>query len=212
VRPRCFRRGQRGPEIKFGSAVTGFCVSFGGVVRLGAFRRRHERGSRHRVSMHAQGLRPRRAVRNLAMAVPSVLPSAYPDSVGAPERCFRGSILSLHVPLSTLHGVPYDTPRMTRGQVGSLLLSCMTLSFTTRRQFHQRTRMPSCPTSGQRLPLLCRHPFPGQFRRRYPSACSRSAMTSSGASIPTDRRTRLSRMPMRSRCLGEMSRCELITG
>jgi hypothetical protein len=96
--------------------------------------------------MHAQGLRPRRAVRFLALAVPSLLPSAYPDSVGAPNRCFRGSILSLHVPRSTLRVAPYDTPRMTRGQVGSLLLSCMTLSFTTRPQFHQRTRIPSCHT------------------------------------------------------------------
>ena len=48
--------------------------------------------------------------------------------------------------------------------------------------------------------------------RFYPSACSRSAMMSSGASIPVDSRTRLSRMPIRSRCFGEISRCELITG
>ena len=41
-------------------------------------------------------------------------------------------------------------------------------------------------------------------------AWSRSARMSSGASMPTERRTRLSWIPMRWRCLGERSRCELI--
>ena len=45
-----------------------------------------------------------------------------------------------------------------------------------------------------------------------PSACSRSSIISSTASIPTDNRTRLSRMPMRSRWRGDISRCELIAG
>ena len=35
---------------------------------------------------------------------------------------FRNSILSPHVPLSTLRDLPYDVSRMTRGQDGSLLL------------------------------------------------------------------------------------------
>src|SRR5665213_27678 len=74
-------------------------------------------------------------VQHLALSMLSVLPSAYPDSVGAPDRWFRSSILSLHVPLSTLHVAPCDTSRMTRGQDSSLFLSSMTLSFTTRRRF-----------------------------------------------------------------------------
>jgi hypothetical protein len=41
----------------------------------------------------------------------------------------------LHVPLSTLHVQPCDCPRMTRGQVGSLLLTCATLTFATPRRF-----------------------------------------------------------------------------
>jgi hypothetical protein len=41
----------------------------------------------------------------------------------------------LHVPLSTLHVQPRDCPRMTRGQVGSLLLTCATLTFATPRRF-----------------------------------------------------------------------------
>ena len=37
-------------------------------------------------------------------------------------------------------------------------------------------------------------------------ACSRSSIKSSTASMPTDSRSRFSRMPMRSRCFGESSR------
>src|SRR5207245_7961860 len=40
-----------------------------------------------------------------------------------------------HVPLSTLHVQPCDCPRMTRGQVGSLRLTCTTLAFATSRRF-----------------------------------------------------------------------------
>jgi hypothetical protein len=50
-------------------------------------------------------------------------------------RTFRGSMAGLHVPLSTLHAQPCDCPRMTRGQVGSLLLTCATLTFATPRRF-----------------------------------------------------------------------------
>jgi hypothetical protein len=50
-------------------------------------------------------------------------------------RTFRGSMAGLHVPLSTLHVQPCDCPRMTRGQVGSLRLTCTTLSFATPRRF-----------------------------------------------------------------------------
>src|SRR5438132_4800884 len=41
----------------------------------------------------------------------------------------------LHVPLSTLRWQPRGSPCMTRGQDGSLLPSCVTLSFTTPRRF-----------------------------------------------------------------------------
>ena len=37
--------------------------------------------------------------------------------------------------LSTLHVQPCDYPRMTRGQVGSLRLTCTTLAFATSRRF-----------------------------------------------------------------------------
>src|SRR5277367_1574980 len=52
------------------------------------------------------------------------------------SRLFRSSIPCLHFPLSTLRWQPRGWPRMTRGQDGSLRLSCMTLSFTTPRRFH----------------------------------------------------------------------------
>ena len=44
------------------------------------------------------------------------------------------------------------------------------------------------------------------------SACVRSAIRSSGSSIPTDNRTRLSPMPMASLCAGVRSRCDAILG
>src|SRR6266849_7815409 len=47
---------------------------------------------------------------------------------------FHSSMSRLHVPLSTLRAQPCDWPRMTRGQDGSLCLSCVTLSFTTPRR------------------------------------------------------------------------------
>jgi hypothetical protein len=48
---------------------------------------------------------------------------------------FHGSIPCLHVPLPTLHVQPCDYPRMTRGQVGSLRLTCTTLAFAISRRF-----------------------------------------------------------------------------
>src|SRR6267143_3599603 len=86
--------------------------------------------------MHARGLRPRRARRMLAISHSSVLPSAHWNSVGALiSDPFHGSIPCLHVPLSTLHVQPCDYPRMTRGQVGSLRLTCTTFAFATSRRF-----------------------------------------------------------------------------
>ena len=53
---------------------------------------------------------------------------------------------------------------------------------------------------------------PAPLSACYANACSMSAMMSSTASIPTESRTRLSRMPTRSRCFGARSRCELMAG
>src|SRR5467141_698431 len=86
--------------------------------------------------MHARGLRPRRARSMLAISHSSMLPSAHWNSVGTLiSDHFHGSIPCLHVPLSTLHVQPCDCPRMTRGQVGSLRLTCTTLAFATSRRF-----------------------------------------------------------------------------
>src|SRR6266699_1514185 len=86
--------------------------------------------------MHARGLRPRRARSMLAISHSSMLPSAHWNSVGTLiSDHFHGSIPCLHVPLSRLHVQPCDCPRMTRGQVGSLDLTCATHSFATPRRF-----------------------------------------------------------------------------
>jgi hypothetical protein len=50
-------------------------------------------------------------------------------------RKFRGSILGLPIPLSTLRARSHDRPRMTRGQSGWLGLLCATLSFATPHRF-----------------------------------------------------------------------------
>ena len=56
------------------------------------------------------------------------------------ERFFRGSILGLRVPLSTLRLRPCGRPRMTQGRCGSLNLQRMTLSFTTPCRFDRRNK------------------------------------------------------------------------
>ena len=61
-------------------------------------------------------------------------------------QAFRGSIPRLHVPLSTLRVQPYDWPRMTRGQDGSLHLSCTALSSATPCRF--RPALSPTPFAG----------------------------------------------------------------
>ena len=107
-----------------------------------------------KVSRRAWGLRPRRACRGLAMASPPVWPSASEHSVGAPDELFHGSIPSPPVPLSTLHPRCRHRRRMTRGQDGSLLLSCGALS---------------SPTSCRFIPALSLVPF--AQRTRSPQPC-----------------------------------------
>jgi hypothetical protein len=95
-------------------------------------------GSAHSVSTHARGLRPRWVRLRLARTASTVLPSACSERVGTREtRRFRGSILCLRVPLSTLRQHRYRCLRMTRGQCGWLDLHCLGLApFTT---------VPACP-------------------------------------------------------------------
>lgn len=61
----------------------------------------------------------------------SVLPSASINSVGAPDRIISRLNAGLRSPLSTLRRRPHGRRRMTRGQGGSLFLSCIELSSTT---------------------------------------------------------------------------------
>src|SRR5207247_10906531 len=59
-------------------------------------------------------------------------PRRHPDSVWL----FRGSIPSLHVPLSTSRLHPHACLPMTRGQCASPYLHCRTLSFPTFRDLN----------------------------------------------------------------------------
>src|SRR5260370_27045640 len=55
---------------------------------------------------------------------------------------FRSSIPRPSMPLSTLHPAPHGTRRKTRGQDGSLLLSCGALSSPTARRFIPTLALP----------------------------------------------------------------------
>jgi len=82
-------------------------------------------GSRAKSVRACQGLGPRGVGQALALARRSVLPSASVTASAPRKSDFRGSMAGLRVPPSTLHAVPHDTPRMTRGQ-------CDLLRFTVR--------------------------------------------------------------------------------
>ena len=73
------------------------------------------------------------------------------DYVGPPKSfSFRGSIPGPHVPLSMLRLHSYEYTRMTRGQHGSLLLSCERLSLSATHRFapaHRRVQKLSRSTS-----------------------------------------------------------------
>ncbi len=70
-----------------------------------------------KVSRRVWGLRLRRTVPGLALALLGMLPSASLKSVGVLIAPFRSSIPSPPIPLFTLHCAPRDTQRKTRGRV-----------------------------------------------------------------------------------------------
>ena len=86
-----------------------------------------------RVGPHAcLGAQLRRVLRELAMAFLPVLPSAIREQRRHSGRdYFAARCPSLHCPCQRFYGSPSGSPRMTRGRDDSLLLSHMTLSFTT---------------------------------------------------------------------------------
>src|SRR5205823_11458420 len=90
--------------------------------------------------MHAWGLRLRRARGALAIwRTPQYGRSGWPDTVGALVLAISELTTSGYpaymCPSPTLRVRRCRRPRMVRGQDGSLLLSCVTLSFTTSRRF-----------------------------------------------------------------------------
>jgi hypothetical protein len=92
-----------------------------------------------------RGLRPRRVRLRLTLTASTMLPSACSERVGTRDkRRFRGSILCLDIPLSTLRAYRYRYTRMTRGQCGWLDLHCLGLApFTT---------VPACPGADPNAP------------------------------------------------------------
>ena len=87
-----------------------------------------------------------------------------------PNCVFRSSIPGPLVPLSTLHPAPHGTQRKTRGQDGSLFLSCGAPSSPTTRRFIPTIALACARGSGSALestnasePRTARERFPGQF-------------------------------------------------
>jgi len=107
---------------------------------------------------------------------------------------------SLHVPLSTLRCQPYGWPRMTRGQDGSLLLSCVTLSFTTPRRFIPAHSTPLyVPDLIQESKLVRRQtgaPLGEESRLAAEVAASSRALSPNGC---RGRRSRIARQGKRRR-------------
>ena len=83
-------------------------------------------------------------------------------------RLFRGSILSLPVPLSTLRLRRYRRLRMTRGRCGWLLLQRMSPSDMTTRQSPGARRL-TLPSSGQSKGCALRLPLMSNVRPHKPS-------------------------------------------
>src|SRR5260370_6474435 len=100
----------------------------------------------------------------LALIAPHVLPSVLRDAVGTLISRFRSSQLRdtqpTHAPVQRFKCALTVRPHMARGQDGSLLLSCMTLSFTTSRRFiptlstHECVRHTPLDNHPRRLPDL----------------------------------------------------------
>ena len=88
------------------------------------------------VSRRAYGSRTTPGPTRTRVCVPASV--AFPlEAHGRHPRCaFRSSIPRPSMPLSTLHPAPHGAWRKTRGQDGSLLLSCGALSSPTARRFY----------------------------------------------------------------------------
>src|SRR6266581_3106161 len=69
------------------------------------------------------------------LSPPSMWPSLFAISWALRSYSFAAQSPGPPMPLSTLRWLPRGRPRKTRGQDGSLLLSCETLSFSTPCRF-----------------------------------------------------------------------------
>jgi len=127
------------------------------------------------------------------LSPPSILPSLFVTSWALRSYSFAAQSPGSPMPLSTLRWLPRGSPRKTRGQDGSLLLSCETLSFSTPCRFltgAQRSQLSgwaveNCPTRAQDSTLSRR-------RRQWFCASDRCARRLAGKT-GLDRAGRLDR-------------------
>ena len=94
------------------------------------------------VSRRADGSRTTPGLTETRDMVPASVAFPLEAHGRRPGFVFRSSIPRPSMPLSTLHPAPRGTQRKTRGQDGSLLLSCGALSSPTARRFIPTLALP----------------------------------------------------------------------
>src|ERR1017187_8442901 len=158
-------------------------------------------GSRTKSVHTCQVLRPRRVVRALAIARPSVLPSSRDISSAPGMRDFHGSMAGPCAHLSTLRRDPHGSLRTTRCHRGLLDLRCSRLALLTPCRFYRRTPLRSTPITGassllratpplriasvfalvvlptRRFPLTSTDRFPCSIAKPEPRSCRLSLLS-----------------------------------
>ena len=137
-----------------------------------------------RGSVRAWGLRLRVVVSALALTRRHMLRSACIHCVRTTESDFGALSPSPHVPLSTLRRPLSGSRRMTRGQRGSLLLRCWTLSFLplcrSSRRFRTQAEGPGAARAAASTIRTSRS------RGTRPEAAMRRARATGGAAVARD--------------------------
>lgn len=119
----------------------------------------------HEVSRRVWGLRPRRTVQELALSLPSMLPSAHFYRVGVRVVCFRGSMATPPILYLRFAGSLAVAAQDSRPS-GSLLLSCKALSSSTSCRFspaHKHPYNTQNPTSTSAIACFRQSPTPPEY-------------------------------------------------
>src|ERR1019366_7637041 len=117
------------------------------------------RFSTRAVSRRAHGSRTTPGLSGTRVCVPASVAFPLQAHGRRPRYVFRSSIPGPSMPLSTLHPAPHGARRKTRGQDGSLLLSCGAPSSPTVRRFIPTIALPHGRGSETVAPIRYFHRF-----------------------------------------------------